>query len=588
MKSFFKTFFATLLALMVFSVIIFLVFVAVISVAVSSDKDVAIETNSVLTVDLSNPLLEQTTVNPFNVISRRGDVTVLGLHDVVTAIRDAAGDQRIQGIYLKLNGDPNGLATNSELRRALLDFKKSGKFIYAYGSMVSQKAYYVATAADKIYLNPAGGLDFAGFSTQMPFLKGTLDKLDIQPQIFYEGKYKSATEPFRVTQMTPANKEQTANYLGDLYHHFLQAVSAARKIDTAALFRDANEDLIQTPYDAEKFGLVDELKYHDQVMSEIRKRLNLTASDKIRFISMSKYTERRSPQDIADKNRIAVLYAQGDIVSGHGSTPGQPSIASEDYIRMIRKIREDSSIKALVLRVNSPGGSALAADEIWRELLLTKQVKPVVVSMGDYAASGGYYISCMADSIFAEASTLTGSIGVFAIIPNLQSFFKNKLGVTFDGVKTAEYADMGTITRPLTPAEQKFIQAGIDTVYATFRHRVEKGRNLSPAVVDSIAQGRVWSGSDALGIGLVDRIGGLQAAVRCAARLSHSSSYSLKQYPEPEAPFRLLIDQLTGEIHTHAIKEELGSRYATYMQLKRIVEGDGEIMARLPFDIVVN
>lgn len=588
MKSFFRTFFAALLAMVVFAVVCLFILVGMISAAVNRGKEVVVAKKSVLTLDLNDPLYEQRAVNPLNAIARRGKVTVPGLHDIVSSIRNAAGDDRISGIYLKVDGDPNGFATNEELRRALLAFKQSGKFVYAYGATIPQKAYYVATAADKIYLNPAGGLDFRGFSTQMIFLKGTLDRLEIKPQIFYDGKYKSATEPLRETQMTPANKVQTREFLGNLYGHFLSGIGAARKIDTAALFEAANEGLIQTAFDAEKYGLVDGLKYQDEVMDELRDRLSLQASDKISFISVEKYGSARSSLPVAGRNRIAVLYAQGDIVTGSNTSPGEPAIASGDYIRLIKKIRGDSSIKALVLRVNSPGGSALAADEIWRELLLTRQVKPVVVSMGDYAASGGYYISCMADSIFAEPNTLTGSIGVFGIIPNLQSFFKNKLGVTFDGVKTAEYADMGTMARPLTPVEQRFIQAGVDTVYATFKSRVAEGRLLPAAVVDSIAQGRVWDGTDALKLGLVDHLGGLRSAIDCAARLSHTASYSLKEYPEPEAPFQQLINQLTGGLETRSLKETLGEHYAIYDQLKRLAGMEGGIMARLPFDLIVN
>lgn len=591
MKGFFKIFFATLLAMIVFAGIGFLILIGFIAVAVSSGKETTVSNNSVLVIDLSNPLYEQKMVNPLNALLRRGNVSAPGLHDVISSVKNAAADDRIKGIYLKVDGDPNGFATNEELRRSLLEFKKSHKFIYAYGAVIPQKAYYVASVADKVYLNPVGGLDFSGFSMQMFFLKGLLDKLDIKPQIFFEGKYKSATEPLRVTHMTPANKEQTTEYLSSLYRHFLTGIAASRKLDTATLFNYADNGLIQTAYDAEKYGLVDGLKYNDEVMDAIRTRLNISGKNKINFISAEKYgkSDGASVDNISTKNRIAVLYAQGDIVSsGKGTDPASPSIASEDYIKLLRKIREDSSIKALVLRVNSPGGSALAADEIWHEVLLTRQVKPVVVSMGDYAASGGYYISCAADSIFAEANTLTGSIGVFGIIPNMQSFFKNKLGVTFDGIKTARYADIGTITRPLNPVEQRFIQASIDSVYKTFKNRVEDGRSLPATIVDSIAQGRVWSGADALKIGLVDKIGGLKAAIHCAARMAHTDYYSLKEYPEQEAPFKELFSQLTGEMESRSLKRELGVHYDMYLRLKKMTNADGRIMARLPYNISVN
>jgi protease-4 len=588
MKSFFKMFFAALLALVVFAALASFILVGIVSSAVRSGKDVSVKNNSVLVLDLNNPLREQNFTNPLNALFNRGNVTIQGLHEVTAAIRNAAGDDHIKGIYLKLNGDPNGFATGEELRRALLAFKRSGKFIYGYGSVIPQKAYYVASVADKVFLNPVGMLDFSGFSTQMIFLKGALDKLEIKPQIFFEGKYKSATEPLRVTQMTTANRVQTTEYLGNLYRHFLLGVSEGRNIDTATLFRDANDGLIRTAYDAQKYGLVDGLKYDDEVMDAIRDKIGIAKNDEINFMDVSRYARVHSGDDQGSADKIAVLYAQGDIVSGEGSGDGAPVISSGNYIKLIRKLRGDSSVKAIVFRVNSPGGSALAADEIWRELLLTKQVKPVVVSMGDYAASGGYYISSMADSIFAEAGTLTGSIGVFGIIPDLQSFFKNKLGVTFDGVKTARYADMGSISRPLTPVEKQFIQSDVDSVYATFKSRVEDGRHLSAAVVDSIAQGRVWSGVDALKLGLIDRLGGLKAAISCAAHMAHLSAYATREYPEPQATFEKLFDQLTGDVQSRMIKRQLGSSYDIYRELRRITRTSGEVLARLPYDITVN
>jgi protease-4 len=388
--------------------------------------------------------------------------------------------------------------------------------------------------------------------------------------------------------MTEANRVQTTEYLGDLYSHFLYGIGQARGIDTGTLFRTANGGLVRTAYDAEKYGLVDGLKYQDQVMDALRDKVGIPADEKINFISVPSYLKTGGGSSGASASNIAVVYAQGDIVSGDASAGSEPVIASGTYVKLIRKLRGDSSVKALVFRVNSPGGSALAADEIWRELMLTRQVKPVIVSMGDYAASGGYYISCMADSIFAEANTLTGSIGVFGIIPDLEGFFKQKLGVTFDGVKTARYADMGSIARPLTPVEKQFIQADIDTVYATFKNRVEEGRHLPAGVVDSIAQGRVWSGTDALKIGLVDRLGGLNAAIASAAHMAHLFSYGIKEYPKPQPAFQRVYDQLTGDFSSVLIKEQLGKNYPVYEELKRIEHSRGEVLARLPYTLLFN
>lgn len=588
MKSFLKMFLAALLAMVAFTILVFFVLAGIIGSAVSTTEKVSLAPNSLLVIDLSQPLMEQKNINPFNVLLQHDRLETNGLHDVITLIGKAATDDQVKGIYLKINDDPNGFATNEALRKALLDFKRSKKFIYAYGDVVSQKAYYVATAADKIFLNPQGMLDFSGFSMQMMFLKGTLDKLEIEPQIFYDGKFKSATEPLRTTQMTEANRIQTKAFLGDLYNHFLAGVSRNRNIDTARLFRYANEGLIQDANDALRYGLVDGLKYNDEMMDMFREQLGISSSADLHLVSVNTYEKSGDAKDYGIGNKVAVLYAQGDIVTGDGSNDGNDiRIASGDYIKMIRKLRKDSSVKAIVFRVNSPGGSALASDEIWRELLLAKKSKPVVVSMGDYAASGGYYISCVADSIFAEPNTLTGSIGVFGIIPNLQSFFKNKLGITFDGVKTAQYADLGTVSRPLTETEKRFIQRSVDSTYATFKRRVAAGRHLSEATVDSIAQGRVWSGVAAREIGLVDRLGGLNDAIACAARMAHLPSYNLREYPEPEAPFRKLFKNLSGGWETSVLKKELGENFPLYRQWKMATESNGTIMARLPYELIV-
>jgi protease-4 len=585
MRSFFKIFLASFLAFIVFSGICLLILLVIIGKALAPEK-VVIDPNAILVVETSQPYGEQRIANPLNTLLKGKSSDIPGLYDVVRLIAYAAKDENIKGIYLKTDGNPNGFATSEELRNALLQFKKSGKFVYAYGEGISQQAYYLASTANKIFLHPQGGLDFAGFSTQIMYLKGTLEKLEIQPQIFYDGKFKSATEPFRETKMTDANRIQTSAYLGDLYGHYLTNISKERKLDTATLHRYANEGLIQHPEDALKLKMVDGLKYDDQVMDEFRKKLGIKKDEELNFVSLSKYESASTDYKTSSgDNKIAVLYAQGSIVS-KGDNDDQ-MISSEEYLTQIRKLREDKSIKAVVFRVNSPGGSALASETIWRELELTKKVKPVIVSMGDYAASGGYYISCMADSIFAEPNTLTGSIGVFAVLPNLQGFFKNKLGITFDGVKTGQYADLGTATRPLTAVEQKFIQNAIDSIYSTFKSRVVAGRKLSQAVVDSIAQGRVWSGVQAKQLGLVDRLGGLNEAIASAAKMAKVSSYRLREYPEVKEPLQRLMSSLGDKTGASMVKKELGEHYTIYQQVKRLKEMSGEVQARLPFDLII-
>lgn len=584
MRSFFKIFFATLLAFIVLIVIVFLFISAKIAAALMPDQ-LTVSPNSVLVVETSQPYNEVKTVDPVNLLLRKGAESTPGLFDVVRLIEHAAKDDHIKGIYLKAESNANGFATNEEIRNALARFKASGKFIYSYGEVMQQQAYYVASLGNKVYVHPKGGVEFVGLYSQITFLKGALEKLEIQPQIFYDGRFKSATEPLRETQMTPANRIQTTAYLGDLYGHFLQGVSTSRKIDTATLHGYANEGLIQSADDALKYKLVDGLKYDDQVMDEIKAKVGLKGDDKVNFISIKDY-ENATGNDYKDgDSKIALIYAQGSIVGGDSEE--ETTIASENFLKLIRKARQDKSVKAIVFRVNSGGGSALASETIWRELTLAKKDKPVVVSMGDYAASGGYYISCMADSIFAEPNTLTGSIGVFGIVPNLEGFFKNKLGVTFDGVKTATYADLGTMSRPMTEMEKKLMQNSVDSIYSTFKNRVVEGRKLSSAVVDSIAQGRVWSGLQAKQLGLVDQIGGIEAAINCAAKLAKVSSYRLREYPEAKNAMEKLMKSIGSEASTRMMKNELGASYDIYQQVKRVQEMTGEIQARLPYDIQI-
>lgn len=583
MRSFFKIFFATLLALIVIGALGIFILLGIIGNALSSDK-VVISPNGVLVLETSQEFSEQKVANPLAMLSKKDGGTP-GLFDVIRLIDNAAQDDNIKGIYLKTEGNANGFATNQEFRNALTRFKAAGKWIYAYGENMSQQSYFVASVANKVYLHPKGGLDFNGFYSQVTFLKGLLEKLEIEPQIFYDGRFKSATEPLRETEMTQANRIQTNAYLGELYSNFLFNIGESRKIDTATLHQYANDGAIQSADDAARLKLVDGLRYDDQVMDELRTRLSLSGSDKVNFVTLSNYQSANEHRFRDNSAKIALIYAQGSIVGGDSEK--ESVISSDRYIKLIREARQDKDIKAIVFRVNSPGGSALASESIWRELTLAKKTKPVIVSMGDYAASGGYYISCMADSIFAEPNTLTGSIGVFAVIPNLGNFFKNKLGVTFDGVKTAQYADLGTASRPMTDAEKRFIQNGVDTTYSVFKARVVNGRKLSGAVVDSIAQGRVWSGVQAKELGLVDRIGGIQDAIACAAKMVHAGSFKVKEYPEPQGGLEKVVRSLGGDMQSNMVKKELGENYALYEQVKRIKEMNGQIQARIPFDIEI-
>lgn len=584
MQGFFKTFFASFLALIIFTVIGFFILLGFIASATSADKPV-VGRDAVLVLDLSSQFKEQTQENPLDALVNGIDHEAPSLFDMVRMIQHAQSDSAIKGIYILCGNNNNGYAASEELRKALVDFKHSKKFLIAYGEAISQKGYYVGSAADKIYCHPQGGLDWAGFSTNLIFLKGMLDKLEIQPQIFYAGKFKSATEPLRETQMTAANRLQTSVWLGDLYTDFLHTAAVARKLDTAQLRALAVQGSIQTPQDALQNKLVDGLKYDDEVKREIQDRLHISFREKINFVTFNDYAQAVDFKGEYSSNKIALIYADGDIVSGTGDN-GQ--VGSDAFRTLIRKARLDNEVKAIVFRVNSPGGSSLASDVIWREITLARKEKPVVVSMGDLAASGGYYIACNADSVFANANTITGSIGVFSIVPNFQSFFKNKLGITFDGVKTAPFADMGGGDRPLNEAEKRFFQSATDSIYHTFKTRVSEGRKKDMVYVDSIAQGRVWTGTRGKEIGLVDRIGTLQDAVVSAAKMADVKEYKLKEYPERKTLLEQVMSSYKKAIKTNLIKEEIGEQQLRALQeLKKVKQMVGTPQARLPFSISI-
>lgn len=584
MKSFFKMFFASLLAAIVFVLIGVLVLVGIVS-SLASSKEVKTGSKAVLLIDLNDAYQEQVKENPLAGFSSGDVYDQPGLFDLVRIIRFAKNDPDISGIYLKSNGNSNGFASSEEIRNALVDFKKSRKFVYAYGDVISERAYYVANIADKIYCNPQGGVEWKGYSLDYVFFKQALDKLEIKPQIFYAGKFKSATEPFREVKMTEPNRVQSLELLSYLYNRLLLSTAATRGLDTASLHTLANNFSVRTARDAVKYKLIDAVKYDDEVQGEIKTKLGIGQKEKINYMPVGKYAKTAAFRTGKGTGRIALIFAEGDIVDGKGDR-GQ--IGGDTFRGWVRKARMDDDVKAIVFRVNSGGGSALASEGIWRELQIARATKPVIVSFGDVAASGGYYISCGADSIFAQPNTITGSIGVFTIIPDMQSFFTNKLGVTFDGVKTADHADAMSAVRPLTPVERVFVQNDVDTIYHTFLSRVAFGRKMPVAAVDSIGQGRVWMGEKALQLGLVDKLGNLQDAVNCAARMSKLQDYRLKEYPEPQSIFDLILgnSRKAEETKMKAIKEEVGEEgYSIYTSLRRIESAAGKAQASMPFEL---
>lgn len=583
MNSFLKIFLASLLALFVFTILVFFITLGFVSGLATRDKEET-GTKAVLVVDMGVTYPEIRVENTLGALTGGEHYDIPSIYDVVRMIRHAKSDSAVKGILIKCGGNANGFANSDEIRNAIVDFKSNGKFVYAYADIISQGGYYVGNCADKLYCNPKGGVDWRGFAVQLAFVKGLLQKLEIEPQIFYAGQFKSATEPLRETEMTEPNRLQLTELLNDLYSHFLLQTSATRKIDTATLHRLANEQTIQFASDALKHGLVDGLKYDDEVKDEIKARLGIGKYQALNFVPLGKYALATNFRQ-KGKEKIAVIYAAGDIVDGKGD---QQVIGGDTYRSIIRKARLDQDIKAIVVRINSGGGSSLASENIWREMALAKQEKPVVVSFGDVAASGGYYFAADADSIFAMPNTITGSIGVFSIVPNMQKFFNNKLGITFDEVSTSPEGTLYSTVKPLTPLQRQFIQMGVDSTYEEFKQRVAGGREMSMAYVDSIGQGRVWSGSRALELRLVDRMGGLDDAIACAARLAKLNNYRLVELPEPKNFFQLLFGGYKDNARKSMLREELGEDgIKTYNSLKRAKEMVGVKQARLPFDFTI-
>jgi protease-4 len=560
-----------------------LLIIGIVSTA-SNESKVTIDDNTVLHLSLNYPISERTSKNPFQNLNFGGFETEnnLGLKDILAHIKEAKTDSRIKGIYVDVSAIQGGFASIEEIRNALIDFKKSGKFILAYSEVYTKGAYYLASVADKIYVNPEGMVDFKGFSTEIMFFKGALEKLDIEAQVIKVGTYKSAVEPYILDKMSKPNREQITSFLGSLYTHFLSNIAISRKIPVDSLSAIANTAAVQTATDAVKFRLVDGVKYKDEVLTELKSLCGIAQKKELRSVSISDYTPQSKELSKASADRIAVVYAVGEIVSGEGD---DETMGSENISRAIRTARLDDKVKALVLRINSPGGSSLASDVIWREVELTKKVKPVIVSMGDVAASGGYYIACAADSIFAQPNTITGSIGVFAIIPNMKKFFNNKLGITFDEVKTSKFSEI-SITRPLSDDERLLLQAEVNNIYKTFTQKVANGRHKTPEFIDNIGQGRVWTGAEAIKIGLVDRLGNINDAVKSAAKKAGLKEYKLVDYPDQKDPLKELFDDSADKVRTYFTKQELGENYNYYQKMQSVLKTTG-IQSRMPYEVVI-
>ena len=581
-------FLGTLIALL----ITFFVKVGVVSSMISGmSKDTETSTdvkpNSVLYMKLNYEIQDRSVDDPFGSISfsSKEMLESTGLNVILRNIEHAKTDPNIKGIYMELSSIPTSTATLQELRDKLIEFKESGKFIACYGETYSQSAYYMASIADHIWLNPEGVIDFHGMASQIMFYKHLFEKLEVEMQIVRgpNNRFKSAVEPYFLDKMSEANREQMDKLLSTVWGQILVAISESRNISVEQLNQIAdNLELMTDAKVALNYGLVDQLYYRDQVLAELKTMTG--SSDKINAINNENYAKSYKTKN-PSKNEVAIIYASGQIYDGKGS---EDNIYSENLSKTIREAREDKDVKAIVLRVNSPGGSALASAIIGRELDLTKEVKPIIVSMGNYAASGGYWISAKADYIFADPTTLTGSIGVFGTFPNLQGLLNNKIGLTFDVAKTNENADFGSVTQPLTPFQYAKLQENVVKTYDDFTRRVAEGRGLRQTYVDSIGQGRVWAGADAIEIGLVDQLGDMEDAIAFAVeKAGLGDDYKVTELPKEKDFFTRIMESFNSNNDLDAaLRQKMGVYYHYFEGIENLQKNTG-IQARMPFDLVI-
>ena len=589
MKQFFKFMFASMLGFFLTLVLVFFLTIAMIAsfASMASRDTVAIDKKSVLHLELTTEIVDRGGRNPFDSFDFMSFSLSksIGLNELLDQISRAKEDDNIKGIFLDISIIPAGWSTLHEVRQALDDFKESGKFVISYGEFYMQNAYYLGSVADEMYLHPEGAIDFRGINSELIFLKNMLDRLGIDPQVIRHGEFKSAGEPLFREDMSKENREQILSYTSAIWNNIISDIATSRGLTVNHITEVADGLKTRTAQTAMEYDMIDGIAYRDEIKAMLRERLAIEEDDDINLVSPEKYAKAPRPRSMQiprTRDRIAVVYATGNIISGEGS---ESIIGSDRIAGAIREARLDDNVKAIVFRINSPGGSALASDVILREIKLATEVKPVVATMGDVAASGGYYIACAADWIIANPTTITGSIGVFGMVPNMQGFFNDKLGITFDNVKTNRFADLGSISRPLTNAERQIIQESIGQVYDTFIGHVARGRNLPVSVVDELGRGRVWSGVEAKQNGLIDEFGGLDAAIRKAAELAELEEYRIKEYPIRKDFLTQIMEEFGG-VRTRIIKKELGEAYQYYRALQEVEQMTG-ILTRLPYDIVM-
>jgi protease-4 len=589
MKQFFKFMFASMLGFFISIIILFFILMIIVASIVSmSSKETTIPAKSVLLVKVDEPVVERSSESPFSSLPFNGFkyLTSLGLNDILKDIDKAKSDPNISGIFLDLSDVSVNMATLEEIRQALGRFKESKKFVVSFADYYTQKSYYLASVSDKVFLHPIGMLEWKGLSAELMFFKGTLDKLDLEMQIQRHGKFKSAVEPLISDKMSPENKEQTLAFIQSFWDHMVTGVADARHLKVDDLNRLADSLSLDRAEHALKAGMVDSLTYRDGVIAWIQKKLGISSTTKINYVGLRAYNDvPSSVKKEHTKDKIAVIYASGDIIEGEGS---EENIGAEKIARAIRKARNEDNVKAIVFRVNSPGGLMISSDVIWREIQMAKKVKPVVASFGDYAASGGYYISCEATKIVAQPNTITGSIGVYGIVPNMKNMVNNKLGITTDGVMTNKNSDFIPVFKPLSEYQKALLMRDVENSYQIFVSRVADGRKLSASLIDSIGQGRVWSGVTAQKLGLVDELGGIDKAIEVAAKLAGLKQYRLVDLPAQKDAFTSMIEQLSGNYQEEAaIKAKLGPYYIYYKQLMELKDLQG-VQARVPFSFRID
>ncbi|OUO00795.1 signal peptide peptidase SppA [Bacteroides clarus] len=585
MKDFLKFTLATVTGIIISSVVLFFISILVVfSMVSSSESETQVRKNSVMMLDLNGTLTERSQENPLDFLMKE-DYKTYGLDDILSSIRKAKENEDIKGIYIQATSLGAGFASLEEIRDALKDFKESGKFIVAYGDTYTQNLYYLSSVADKVLLNPQGMLEWRGLAATPMFFKDLLEKIGVEMQIFKVGTYKSAVEPFISTEMSPANREQVNVYLSSIWGQITSSVAESRNLSVEALNKEADRMLMFYPAEESvKNGLVDTLIYKNDVRDYLKNMVGIDKDDNMPVLGIQDMinVKKNVPRDKSG-NVIAVYYAYGEIDGGSSASTDE-GINSEKVIKDLRKLKDDENVKAVVLRVNSPGGSAYGSEQIWYAVNQLKKEKPVIVSMGDYAASGGYYIACNADTIVAEPTTLTGSIGIFGMMPNAKGLTE-KLGVNFDVVKTNPYADFGNLTRPMNDGEKGLMQMYVNKGYELFLTRCSDGRGISMEELDKIAQGRVWTGSTAKELGLVDELGGLDKALEIAIAKAGVDAYTVMNYPKKEGFLESLMNTNPGNyIKARMLNGKMNDVYRQFSIIENFDKID-RIQARVPFEL---